>query len=277
MYKNIKLVALDLDGTSLRSDKSISPRLVKAIADLKQFGVVTVICTGRPPEGILGFAKEFGIYDEKGYAVCFNGASFVSLLNPKEDLIKHTVSAMDMKTCANLALACNCHIHCYGANRELLVHSHNYYTEKEIINCKQPYREVNFDNLEETGEAYKILAVGEEHDLDKLRASLPCEVLSRFSIARTDPHYLEFMPLNKTKGTSLEELCQKLNIDIKDAIAFGDAENDLDMISKVGVGVAMGNAQDLLKQRAKLITKSNDEDGVAIVLEEIIKEKQAAQ
>ncbi|MFP7737476.1 HAD family hydrolase [Priestia aryabhattai] len=85
---------------------------------------------------------------------------------------------------------------------------------------------------------------------------------------------LQFLPNNTSKGKAVLEVADQLNIDKSEIISFGDSYNDLEMISSTGLGVAMGNACDQLKEVANYITKSNKDDGVAYVLEELIKNEQ---
>ena len=99
--------------------------------------------------------------------------------------------------------------------------------------------------------------------------------MSRFgdkvTIFRSEPYFVEIMPQNVHKATSLEKLLGVLNMDVRDLIACGDGYNDLTMIEYAGVGVAMANAQPLVKESADYITKSNDEDGVLHVINEFMR------
>ena len=111
--------------------------------------------------------------------------------------------------------------------------------------------------------------MGAPENLDSLRAALPPEIFTRFSVLRSDPNFLEFIPGCCTKGTALYELCKIIGCELSEVVAFGDAENDQAMIRSVGLGVAMANAQDCLKETADVITLSNQEDGVAAVVEKL--------
>lgn len=86
----------------------------------------------------------------------------------------------------------------------------------------------------------------------------------KFTFIKSTPYYYEVMPKGIGKGESLLEIAKYYDIPIEDTIAFGDEENDLTMIKTAGIGVAMGNATDLVKEAADYITLSNDEDGIAL-------------
>ncbi len=117
--------------------------------------------------------------------------------------------------------------------------------------------------MDENDLIYKMIVVGDAAALDDVRAHVPDSMLSDFTMARTDPHYLEFMPHGCSKGQGVVTLGRMLGIEPQEMIAFGDAENDLEMIKRVGAGVAMANAQQLVRDNADYITLSNNEDGVA--------------
>lgn len=117
---------------------------------------------------------------------------------------------------------------------------------------------------------YKILIVGPDADLDKVRAAISPDLHKLFTVMRSDPNFLEFIPFDGTKGKALGELCKILNIEIERTMAFGDAENDCKMLETAGLGVAMANAMPEAKKAAKAITLSNEEDGVAVFLERFL-------
>ena len=92
----------------------------------------------------------------------------------------------------------------------------------------------------------------------------------RLSIYRSEPFFLEFMPMNVDKANSLAHLLEHLGLKREELIAIGDGFNDLSMIKYAGLGVAMSNAQEIVKENADKVTKSNEEDGVAYIIEEYL-------
>ncbi len=87
---------------------------------------------------------------------------------------------------------------------------------------------------------------------------------------RSDADFLEFIPQKQTKGTALAQLCRILNIDLSEIIACGDAENDEEMIKMAGLGVAMANSMPHVIEVADVVTASNEDDGVAEVIEKVL-------
>lgn len=109
----------------------------------------------------------------------------------------------------------------------------------------------------------KCLVSGKEQCLEKLERKLQSYFGNQLSIYRSEPFFLEIMPANVNKAQALEKLLKYLKYNRKMLIACGDGLNDISMIEYAGIGVAMGNAQDIVKEKADFITKPNAEDGVA--------------
>lgn len=266
----IKLVALDLDGTSLRDDKTFSPRLIKVIHQLQEQGVYVAICSGRAPESVINFAKDLKLESNHGYCICFNGGSIINLKDINKDLFISTLNAQDLIDLEALARKNGAVVHAYSTRRVLLTESDVIFTKMEIAASMQPFEKIKFpEEVRADEEAYKLIAVGASETLDKVRKACPDSFNQRFNIARTHANFLEFMTHGCSKGSTLEELCRLLNIELKNVIAFGDAENDIEMIQCAGVGVAMANAMPALKAVAKYKTLTHMDDGVARYLEKV--------
>lgn len=267
----IKLVALDLDGTTLREDKTFSPMLIDTIHKVQDMGVTVAICTGRAPESVNEFAHILGLDKGHGYCVCFNGGSLINIEDITKDLSVNCLNAQDLIDVEAQAAKCGCAIHAYSDRRVLLTESNIVFTEMEIAASMQPFEKLLFPNeVNSQEQVYKIIAVGEESKLDNMRNSCPQEFNERFNIARTHPNFLEFMNKDCSKGATLKRLCEILGITLENVVAFGDAENDIEMIAEVGIGVAVANAMPRLKEVAKFHTFNYLEDGVAIYLQKLL-------
>ena len=118
--------------------------------------------------------------------------------------------------------------------------------------------------------------VKEEDHLKVVEAKLQAELAEHLSVMRSKPFFLEFTELGVTKGTSLAFLIEKLGITREEVIAIGDSYNDVAMIEFAGLGVAMGNAPDDVKELANFVTDTNNNDGVAKVINTFILEPLAA-
>lgn len=272
------LIALDLDGTLLRSDKTISDFTKQAVCKAKEQGYAIVIATGRHPKSALRYLEELGCLNEKSCAICFNGAA--------ELLMQDYIEAADeinfpvLNACyavgdeaaaiAKFAHKYACKVHAYSRNRGLLIEDLNPHTLREINHGQVGYTAVDFENLDKNELFFKILIVGDAADLDKLRDFIPDEFKRHFEVMRSDPNFLEFIPGSSTKGTALKALCESLKVPLEQAVAFGDAENDLDMLKTAGLGIAMGNSDEYVKAQHQIFTLSNDEDGVGKAIFKLI-------
>ena len=116
----------------------------------------------------------------------------------------------------------------------------------------------------------KCLLTAEPDKAAKIEKELDAKFGKRVTIFRSEPYFVEIMPQNVHKATSLEKLLGVLEMEVKDLIACGDGYNDLTMIDYAGIGVAMANAQDIVKEHADYITLSNDEDGLVPVVDKFI-------
>lgn len=263
----VKLVALDLDGTTLREDKTFSPYLIEVVHKLQEQGVIFAICSGRAPESVQNFADQLRLAKGAGYCICFNGGTLINLKDIKQDLYISTLKSQDLIDIEALARQHGCAIHAYSTRRVLLTESDIKFTKMEIAASMQPFERLKFpEEVAASEEAYKLIAVGDSTKLDALRAHCPPEFMQRFNIARTHPNFLEFMQHDCSKGSTLQHLCEILRITLENVAAFGDAENDLEMVRDAGVGVAVANAMPALQSVAKYKTLHYMEDGVAVYL-----------
>lgn len=274
LQRKYSLIALDLDGTLLRSDKSISEATKKALIAAKDQGYTIVIATGRHPKSAVRYLDEIGCLNEKSCAICFNGGAEISTqayIDAHDEVnfpVLHAEygSAFDVMAMAKFAHSMGCKLHAYSRDRGLVIEDQNPYTQREIDHGQVGFLKTDFENLDKNERFFKFLVVGEDNLLDKVRANIPDFIHERFEVMRSDPSYLEFIPGPSTKGSALKALCQTLNIPISEAVAFGDAENDIAMLKTAGLGVAMGNAASYVKDEGDIVTLTNDEDGIAAVV-----------
>lgn len=267
-----RLIALDMDGTLLRRDKSISARTSRVLQALQEQGMHLVIETGRCPSGVVRYADTIGLDLSRTYAVCYNGSG-VFTLGDCHELSAVTTPGAVVRHAAEIIHRHGLDLHAYSQDRALLIENDNPYSAKEIFNSRSPWVKVDFAALPDDEPIYKAIAVGDPRLLDELRPMVEADPLitSHMAVMRSDPHFLEFIAGKSTKGSGLLQLCSVLGIEPAQSIAFGDAENDAMMLHEAGLAVAMGNAIPELKAAADIVTLSCDEDGVAVVLERLLK------
>lgn len=263
----IKLVAVDIDGTLVNSNREITPDVFQAVQEAKAAGVKIVITTGRPIAGVTELLKNLNLTDEGDYVITFNGG-LVQDVATNEDIVKESVSYQDYLEIELLARQIGVHMHAitkegiYTANRNI-----GKYTVHEAQLVSMP---VFYRTPEEMAnkEIIKIMFIDEPEVLDAAIAKIPSEMYDRFTLVKSQPFYLEVVNKKVSKGNAIIHLAEKLGISMDETMAIGDEENDRAMLEVVGTPVVMENGNPEVKKIAKYITKSNDESGVAHALRE---------
>ena len=275
-----KAAVFDLDGTLLRDDKSVSPRSVAAVQRALKAGWSIAIATGRHPKSALHFFKELGALSERSLAVCFNGSALLNVSDYAKAGAPDTGFALlkadpasgdEISRVACLAHRFGLRVHGYSLRHGLCCEDTNVYTMREIIHshvsCSEGF---DFEHAPNDERFFKVIAVGRSFEIDEFRAALTSYIKEHFEVMRTDDNFLEFIPHHCSKGAALLWMCEACGLKPSEIVAFGDAENDLLMIKNAGLGIAMGNAQPEVKAQADLVTLSNEQDGIAEVLESIL-------
>ncbi len=277
--KDIKLVALDLDGTLFDNSSRISKRNLMAIRSITDKGIHVVISTGRPFEGIpFDQIKGTGI----NYAITANGSGIYEISTGK-CLYENAMDEELVTPILNFLLTRDIHmdafiggkgytpIQCVETAQKLTVPSSikNYIitTRTRLDNILQFIHENQLKVQKMTLNFYPA-ADGTLIDRETVRKFL----VSNPSITTVCGGYnnLEFTRADANKGVGLRKLAEILGVNPDATMAIGDTENDLAIIEAAGIGVAMGNATDAVKARADYVTTTNTKDGVAAAIEHFI-------
>jgi Cof subfamily protein (haloacid dehalogenase superfamily) len=268
VYDMYKLIAVDMDGTLLRRDKTISEKTKKAISLAKSKGVKIVLATGRPPAGVKNYLKELDILDTKDYVIAFNGAA-IQNTHSGELLLSTSLSMSDLSYLYSLSKKLEVNIHAFSSEG-LITPKMSKYTGVESTINNIPAQIVDFDSLDPSTRLIKIMMVDEASKLDSAVRNLPQDIYEKYTVVRSCPYFLEFLDKSSNKGEAVKALASHLDISIEDVICIGDAGNDYHMIKYAGLGVAMGNAFEEVKAIADYITRTNEEDGVAHVIHKFV-------
>lgn len=266
-----KLVAIDMDGTLLKEDKTISERTKKAIQSAREKGVTVVLATGRPIEGVSRYLEELNMYTEHDYVLSYNGA-LIQKTKSKEAVAKVALKGEDLHYLRKLSDELGVNIHAFSEERGLITPKNSKYTEVEAEINNIEIHEMNIDNIPDDEVMIKIMMIDEPEILGEAIEKLPKEVYEKYTVVRSAPFFLEFLNKSVNKGVGVELLAKHLGVKQEEVITFGDAGNDLHMIEYAGLGVAMGNAFDEVKEAANYITDTNENDGVAKAIEKFILE-----
>lgn len=267
-----KLVALDMDGTLLDGEKKITERTFKAIKEAREKGVKIVLSTGRPIEGVERFLEKLELNSDEDYVITYNG-SLVQAVKSKKAICDKALTGKDLKEIYRLSQELNVNIHAFVRERGLVTPKPSKYTDVEAEINKIDYTIVDFHEIDDNEIVVKIMLIDEEEILDKAIAKLPKELYEKYHCAKSMPFFFEILNRDANKGVALELLAHHLDIQRSELIAMGDEANDIEMVKYAGMGIAMENATEKVKEVAKYITAKNTEDGVAKAIEKFILDK----
>src|SRR5690625_1136913 len=283
----VKLIAIDMDGTLLTPEHSITPRTILAINKALEQGIQVVIATGRAFYEAHGIVRE---YDLNIPYICLNGAQ---IRNEQHEIVEN-----------------------YPMNNELITEVTDVFKSEDVFYQVYTDRAIYTTSIERDIDIFIELAEqsGGNPDVEKIRR-LMRERMAKTSLKevenyreiyeREDEHVLKFLAASSNKpklirtksylngidqlavssssygnvevtrkdaqkGIALEKIAEELNVDLKDAMAIGDNLNDISMLKRAGTAVAMGNATSEVKAIADVVTGTNIEDGVATAIDNIL-------
>lgn len=264
-----KAVFIDLDGTLLRHDHSISEATRDTIQRLVAKGVLVALVSARPFHGITHISEWLGTVPFP--IVSLNGA-YIGLDN---NIIFQ--SSIDSETILDL------HGHAKAFDATLIYYSglkwfaeiSNAAIEKEQRITEVPVTIAPFQTLlhewnKEQAGLNKVMAIGKEDVIKALELQLKSIYGDKMNIYTSKPTYLEIMRRDASKTNAVKFLLERYKISKDEIIAIGDNFNDMEMIAFAGTGVAMGNAPDEIKAVADYVTDTNENDGVRKAIEKFI-------
>ena len=272
--KNIKMVALDLDGTTFDSAGGISEKTVATLEEAARQGAHIVVSTGRSYASLPQHIK-----DVKGieYAITSNGAH-VNLMQSGEQIYSDFLDPEAVKEISALKDETGADIEVFINGRAYVDES--YYRDVEENGCpyrnatyvlwsRRPVANVTEMMLEHSGEIENVNFI--YPTLELLEAAKPrVKAIKNANVTSSFINNLEVGGPNTSKKTALLWLMDSLGIDSEELMCCGDAPNDIAMVELAGIGVAVANAWGGLKDHADYITASNDDDGVALAIEKFV-------
>ncbi|WP_047152877.1 Cof-type HAD-IIB family hydrolase [Aneurinibacillus tyrosinisolvens] len=263
-----RMIAIDLDDTLLTDDLTITPGTIKAIRQAMDAGVVVTVATGRMFPSAVPFASQLGINVP---LITYQGA-LIKDIEGKETLYERLVSPEISRRLIELARRKNIHLQVYQDDT-LYSAVDNDKIQEYAKFAGVPYKiEPDLEKLSERG-FIKLLHFEDPEVLDVLAEELAQEFKEEAHITKSKSYFLEVMHPEANKGKAVLFLAERLGIEPAEIIGIGDSYNDLDLLEAAGLGVAMGNAPDAIKERADYVTLSNNEEGVRHVIEKFILNK----
>ena len=259
MIRSTGLLALDVDGTLLRSDNTLSPRNEAAVRTAQTVGWHVILATGKPPWAIRELTAHLGL---SGPHIVANGAGTWS--GGRTDLLHELpdeAMRQGLEFAASLRVA-------RAVSGPAGVFCEPDWGVDEVAACLaavgEPRPTIVADAVAAEPHPWKIILIAAA---DPQRPpELPG---SRW--VRTHPLFFEAVPANASKGAALRRLCDALGLRAADVVAVGDGANDIEMLRWAGTGIAMAHAPAAVRATAAVVTKGNDEDGVALALEPLLR------
>jgi Cof subfamily protein (haloacid dehalogenase superfamily) len=260
-----RLVAIDLDDTFLNTRHEFSERIKKAVARTVQKGVSIVIATGRTYRGSLQYIQSLNL---KTPSITCGGAIVVDRHGKMiyESQVPHGLAKKILEYAESLGV----HAQVYLDDNYVYAKHSDY---AKIYEGFYGFPGVEAPDLLQFPDLTtpKVLFISEPEKISQIKIEAQ-KLFPEVMVAVSKPFYLEFNNPKASKGSALEYLANQMGIPREDIIAIGDSEIDASMIEYAGLGVAVENAIPSVKEKAGFITYSNDDDGVAYVLEKFVLE-----
>jgi Cof subfamily protein (haloacid dehalogenase superfamily) len=263
-----------MDGTLLNDEKTINEENLQAIKKAHEKGVKIAVCTGR----LFASAKYYGeLIGVKAPVIASNGA-YIREKDEERVIYKLELGKekckqiQDIVKKYNLKVFYNTSQYVIAANGFPIDYNYKVMNEKlsekykvDLIDSSDIYRELT----EKGDEILKCICISEDGlDLDQARKELV--KLNEFEIVSSGSDNMEIMHKGVSKGNAVQVLAEAYNIKQDEIMCIGDNENDLSMIEYAGIGVAMGNGSELIKNAAKFVTDTNNNSGVAKAIEKFV-------
>jgi Cof subfamily protein (haloacid dehalogenase superfamily) len=261
------MLVLDLDDTLLCDNHCISERNKEMLQKAQEEGVYVVLASGRPTPAMLQYAEQLDLKKYGSYIISYNGA-VITDIGEQKSIFEQSLSKEQIHALYDFSLANNVDIITYTSD-SIISESSSKYIDVEVELTQMKFCKVDSFKSAVNEPAVKCILLEEPEYLKQVSAKLKKEKPTE-SVAISKPFFLEVMPQGIDKAASIARLAKKLNIKQEEIIAVGNAENDLTMIEYAGLGVWVDNVCEELRSRADAIVASNNEDGVAEVVEKYI-------
>lgn len=262
---NYKLIAVDMDGTLLNSNKEITAKTANAIRRAIQQGVIFTFSTGRPMQGVEKYRQQL---DLKFPIITYNGAMLVRG-DTKDVIYSVNLDTNDVVKIWQLGQSLGTTMCVWSCNRLYC----NVLNERAYDYAKltgmDPQLLKDISSILLCG-VTKILYYDDVDKISHWQHEIQPTIFGSVTFCTSQPKFLEFFNSSVSKAVAMAKIGEMYGISSQEMIAIGDGLNDISMLEYAGLGVAMANAPDEVKKHADYVTLSNDQDGVAHVIAEFI-------
>ena len=268
----IRLIISDIDGTILDNQHQVDPELKDIIPLLNREQIPFVLASARSPLGMEPIARELGLGDNP--LACYNGALVIKG-DPQayETIIEHPLDMKEIRTFLELVKAefPSVSINLYSGKDWVADRLDKWVQIEAAITGEQPtIQNVLMPVLDVLIPIHKLLLIDEAPVIQKLHDYLQTLDFSKTAFYLSKDNYMEVTAKHVSKEQALYELAQHYQVPLEEVMTVGDNFNDLPMLRLAGLGVAMDNAPEAVKNEAKAVTKSNNEHGVAEAIKEYV-------
>ncbi|MWV44374.1 Cof-type HAD-IIB family hydrolase [Paenibacillus sp. HJL G12] len=260
-----KLIAIDIDDTLINDDKEVTPATQQALEQAVAKDVVVTLATGRAYASAQKIARQTGLNVP---IITYQGALIKNLMDEKV-LYERYVPKDAAHKLFEYCIEHDLHLQVYIDDKLYAREENQKLKDYSELNRTPYYIEPNFEKLI-AQKTPKMLIIDDPDYLDEIAPVLRELLGSEVHITKSKPHFLEFMHNEGTKGHALTFLANHFGVDMAETMALGDSWNDHEMLEAAGLGVAMGNAIQALKDIAGYVTLSNNEDGVKVAIEKFV-------
>jgi Cof subfamily protein (haloacid dehalogenase superfamily) len=265
----VRLFAIDVDGTLLDSSHRLRAEVRDAVCRLAGSGVQVVLATARGPQAVRDIVRQF---DFSPQLICFSGAWIGELdaqsLEPKNVQADRRIQGDVARSIIATALAHKVEPNVLTPEMwRVRALTEEILEECEIVNQRPVVTDNLLGNDEEPS---KIMLISRMEEAATTLSQIAASVGGAAGATFSKPNYLEILPIGVNKAKALSILADALGVELSQVAGIGDAPNDLEMLSEVGLAFAMGNASDRVKAVADSVVGSNDEAGVAQAVNQIL-------
>ena len=265
-----KMIVLDVDGTLLTDEQTISARTRATLLKVQQMGVRVVLASGRPTHGVMPLARALELDKNGGFVLSYNGAQIIHVPTG-ERVFERRIDPQFMAYLERGARKRGFTIFTYREDRIVTSNAQNVHVQHEAkLNGMRVEEAANWAEAVDFSPCKVMLVSDDEAALVGLEEHWRRRLAGVLDVLRSEDYYLEVVAESVDKSNTLTVLLEKEGIDPTDVVAIGDGVRDVPMLQLAGLGVAMGNAQDSVKACADVVTLTNAEDGVAVALEKAI-------
>ncbi|MBH9579955.1 HAD family phosphatase [Staphylococcus felis] len=262
------LIIMDMDDTLMTSNNEMSKVTKEYLLSIQRAGYRIALASGRPTEGMIQTAKNLEMDVNQSYIMSYNGAQTIDLSNNtvvSSQMIDKSAFDEIIDFCRDNQLFALT----YHDGHIVYEGSHEYMNiESELTGL--PMKKVDDLKTYIQGPVPKAMGVDYETHISELMTHMSEGFNEKIDATTSKPYFLEFMCKGVSKGAAIQDLAERLNLDTRNMIAFGDSRNDIEMFKQVGTAVAMDNASDSVKEYATMVTKSHDEDGIPYALKQLL-------